>query len=98
MRCPPKIAEILAELLSTGLLRIRALGWSRNADRCAVEADHLHNLPRLLADYKPEMLDFYWNTERAAFMQHSSREEIAGFEPLWNELAEHVGSETPIVH
>jgi len=54
MTCPTEIAEILTEILRTGLLRIRALGWSGNAERCAIEADHLHNVPDLLAHYSPE--------------------------------------------
>jgi len=92
MQCPPEIATILSEILQTGLLRIRALGSSQNAMRCTVEADHLHNLPALLAEYKPELLDYYWRVERVAFTRHSSREETAGFEPLWTALAEHVGA------
>src|SRR5207248_763300 len=45
MQCPPEIVEIVAHILQVGLVRIRALGWQNNAGRCAVEADHLHNLP-----------------------------------------------------
>src|SRR5579859_2076558 len=92
MLCPPEITKILAEILRTGLLRIRALGWEQNPDRCAVEADHLHNLPTLLTDYKPALLDFYWNSERPTFIQESSPEDISAFEPLWEMLAEHVVS------
>jgi hypothetical protein len=92
MQCPPEVSEILAKILSVGLLRIRALGWNRDAARCAVEADHLHNLPALLAAFNPELLDFYWRVERVAFIQCSSREEIAAFEPLWAALGDHVGS------
>ena len=93
MQCPPEILETLTDILCTGLLRIRALGWSQNAARCAVEADHLHNLPALLADYKPELLEFYWRVERAAFIRQSSLDDVTGFEPLWNALAEHVHSQ-----
>lgn len=91
MQCPSEITEILTEILTTGLLRVRALDTRQNGSRCAVEADHLHNLPALLANYKPELLDFYWRVERPAFIRHSAREEIAGFERLWTALAEHVG-------
>jgi hypothetical protein len=73
-------------------LRIRALGWSEMSARCAVEADHLHNLPALLADYEPKLLEFYWRVERVAFIKQSSPEEAAGFEPLWIALADHVGA------
>lgn len=87
MQCPPEIARILTQLVATGLLRIRALGWSANAERCAVEADHLHNLPTLLADFRPELLTFYLDVERVAFIQQSSPEEVEGFEPMWTALA-----------
>ena len=92
MQCPPEILKTLTDILYTGLLRIRALGWSQNAARCAVEADHLHNVPALLADYKPELLDFYWRVQRVEFIRESSYEEVARYEPLWNALAEHVVS------
>jgi hypothetical protein len=89
MQCPPEIAEIVCEILRTGLLRIRAYGWDRNPERCAVEADHLHNLPGLLVDYKPELLDYYWRAERVGFIERSTPEDAKGFEPLWKALAKH---------
>ena len=85
MKCPPEIAEIVCEILRTGLLRIRAL----DSDRCALEADHLHNLPGLLANYKAELLDYYWRVERPSFAERSTPEDIQGFEPLWQALAKH---------
>ncbi len=51
MNCPPEVAEILLEILQNGLLRIRMLGWSDAGHRCAIEADHLHNLPHLLTHF-----------------------------------------------
>jgi hypothetical protein len=86
MQCPPEIAEIVCEILRTGLLRIRAL---RDADRCALEADHLHNLPSLLANYKPELLDYYWRAERVRFIERSAPEDVQDFTPLWKALANH---------
>jgi hypothetical protein len=87
MQCPPEIAEIVCEILRTGLLRIRTLG---DAARCASEADHLHNLPGLLANYKTDLLDYYWQVERVSFVERSTPEEVQDFEPLWRLLAKHV--------
>src|SRR4051794_35947663 len=56
MSCPPEIAAVVLELMETGLLRIRSLGWSGQADRCAIEAAHIHNLPGLLTDDSRERL------------------------------------------
>jgi hypothetical protein len=90
MNCPPEIGRLLLELLKLGTLRIRALGWSGDATRCAVEADHIHNLPSLLTDYSPEGLSYYWEAERTSFAEQSSPADLELFEPMWQELARHV--------
>ena len=87
MQCPSEVSEILCEILRTGLLRIRTLD---DADRCMLEADHLHNLPGLLVKYKPELLDYYWRVERPSFIDRSTTDDLEAFEPLWNSLAKHV--------
>jgi hypothetical protein len=87
MQCPHEIAGILCEILRTGLLHLRARA---DADRCALEADHLHNLPGLLANFKPELLDYYWRVERAGFVERSTPEDVQSFEPLWKALAKHM--------
>ena len=91
MKCPSVIARVLAEILRTGLLRMRVLDDAR---RSRLEADHLHNLPSLLIDFKPELLHYYWTVERVYFIEHSATEDIQPFEPLWNALAEYVDEGT----
>jgi hypothetical protein len=90
-RCPPEIAEIIVELIETALLRIRARGWAGNSARCAVEADHVHNLPRLLSDFSPERLRYYWEMERPAFSREVG-EEDGGFHDLWERLSVYVAA------
>jgi len=92
MTCPADVAVVLLEIMKTGLNRIRTLGWAREPDRCAVEADHIHNLPDLLRNFSPDLLRFYWDTERTAFISQSSASDLASFEPLWGRLAGHVNS------
>ena len=72
MNCPPEIADMLLEILRTGLLRIRPHAWPGEAELCAIEADHIHNLPDLLADYLRDKLVYYWDVERAAVHRHES--------------------------
>jgi hypothetical protein len=88
MTCPPEIADVILDILKTGILQIRALGWSKEPERCSRQADHIHNLPDLLRNFSPDLLTFYWQTERASFIQHSSPEERVLFEPLWSRLLE----------
>ena len=47
---------ILLEILREGLLRIRGRGWDGRPDQCAIEADHLRNLPELIRNPRPELL------------------------------------------
>src|SRR5438067_7329298 len=94
MNCPADIAGIIVEILRAGILRIRCSAGSGNAARCAIEADHLHNLPQLLSYYAPELLRYYWEIEKPSYISRSSQSDVALFEPLWKELASHV-TDTP---
>lgn len=86
MKCPPEVCEILTRILQTGLLRIRALGWSGLAEQSALEADHIHNLPSLLADFSPERLAYYWDVERVSYLQQIPEDEREAWAPLWTSL------------
>lgn len=66
-----------------GLLRIRGLG---DVARCQQEADHLHNLPGLLTDFRPELLKYYWDVERVCHINRTAPNET-GFEGLWQSLS-----------
>jgi hypothetical protein len=90
MTCPDEIAEVLLEIIEIGILRIRGLGWGENAVRCAVEADHLHNLPHLISHFSEDLLKYYWDVERPSFIGQGSPESIAQFTPLWERLATHL--------
>lgn len=85
MSCPPDIAEVIVEILQTGLLRIRAQGWSGDSAACAGEADHLHNLPHLLSNYSPELLRYYWEVEKPAYCNGGDGDPKA-FAPAWERL------------
>jgi hypothetical protein len=86
MNCPIEIADVLREILKLGILRIRNTGWADDAARCAIEADHIHNLPDLLRCYSPDLLAFYWETERISYI-HQRATDPTGFEPIWERLA-----------
>ena len=82
--------RIVSEILQLGFLRIRQIGWSGNASRCAIEADHLHNLPQVLLGPSSALLSFYWEVEKPAFEANSSDADLAMFRPLWAELQSHI--------
>jgi hypothetical protein len=86
MTCPNPIAEVVLDILRQGLLVCRAAGWAGNAEQCARTADHLHNLPDLLADYSPEKLTYYWDVERPSFAARCEHEQLLRWEQQWQRL------------
>jgi hypothetical protein len=84
MKHEEEIRSILCDLLQTGLLRIRAFGNDGLAERCSIEADHLHNLPTLLEKLQLDRLAYYYNVERPAFLKQVN--DVKQFEPQWDRL------------
>lgn len=81
--------EILLAIIKTAFLNIRCLGEAGRAVECAVEADHVHNIPELLATEDEAKYQYYWDIERLEYLRRLSQAEPgcrASFEPLWEEL------------
>ncbi len=87
MNCPDELLDALAEVLATAVLRIRAAAYQNDSARCAVEADHVHNLPTLLRRCHIDRVRFYWNTERTSFLEQSPGIDTAGFQAAWNTIS-----------
>jgi hypothetical protein len=79
-----ELVQVLSSILQTALLRIRAAGWSGDAQRCALEADHVHNIPAIIASGSDALLQSYWEVDRPAFVAQAGQ--LSGFEPLWSKL------------
>jgi hypothetical protein len=76
--------ETLLHVLSKGLLRIRAEGFSGRANQCAIDADHLHNLPSLVLQPSLQPLSYYLDVTRIAFIK--SVRDTSEFEVDWKRL------------
>src|ERR1043166_5144996 len=50
----------------------------------------------LLSAYRPGLLECYWHEERTAYVQRTSPDDLAAFEPWWNALGEFAGFRTQI--
>jgi hypothetical protein len=93
MNCPEPVARILLQLLSHAALIIRVAGWEGDARRCAREADHIHNLPGLLANYSDDKLRYYWDVERPCYLRSCELLDRAVpqlYQRLWEELTQHI--------
>jgi hypothetical protein len=80
------IKRLLLDILGIGILRIRSLATREGMQRIFLEADHLHNLPGLIRNPRLELLNYYFETERPAFMRESS--DTDDFEFNWLRLGE----------
>jgi len=78
------LRNALLSILRDGVLQIRALGGNGDAERCAVEADHLHNIPELIRTLDPGLLRYYYEAERPAYLSQVKSSQI--FEPHWNQI------------
>jgi hypothetical protein len=79
-----EIRRVLTEILYQGLLRIRSAAFQQDSATCYAEADHLHNLPRLIADFREDLLSFYCEAERASFL--SAGGSPVSYLELWSQL------------
>ena len=97
MTPPADTTNIVSQILQLGFLRIRQVGWQGDARRCAIEADHLHNLPQYLLAPSPALLSYYWDVEKLAFEEASRDAGLEMFRPLWDELQAHVSQSSTAV-
>ena len=64
-----QIRSALTQVLRDGLLLIRAEGLAGNAQRCAVEAHHLHNLPGLIGKFSEPEFAYYMRVTRLSYLK-----------------------------
>ena len=69
MRCPARIEPTILEIIRCALLNIRSSGWDSNAAECALEADHVHNLPTLILDYSDGAVKYYLGPCREQYIR-----------------------------
>jgi hypothetical protein len=86
MESLPEIRECLLEVVATGIINIRSEATRGNCARCFIEADHIHNLPTLVCDFSHELLKFYLDVEKPAYISQSSGAETKSFESVWARL------------
>ena len=72
--CPAKIADLILQILQTGIVSARSAGWSNDAELATIEADHIHNLPDLLRRYNQHKIKYYWKSERPSYIFKHTRQ------------------------
>ena len=95
MNCPEEVAEALLQIIHRAVLYIRVAGWQHDAAYCALEADHIHNLPGLILNYSRDNLKYYLDIERPGSIERVK--EVSGnaeaFQAQWQRLEQFVKAE-----
>lgn len=92
--CPAEVADALTSILRESILLIRMAGSADDADYCAVEANHIHNLPSILRNYDPAKLESYlaWaQTVYASDFQKRFHRMPTMFMSQWQQLESYLG-------
>ncbi len=90
MNCPEHVSQAILEIIETACLSIRVAGWHNDARYCAIEANHIHNLPGLLLRFNVAGLDYYLEATREDYIEQlkemESYEPPLGYEEQWRVL------------
>ena len=86
MNAPPIVQASLLTILKLGLLNIRREAWRKNSERCAIEADHLHNIPGLLEDFSIDLLKYYVDIEKPQYVRETDDQVFEEIRNAWTEL------------
>lgn len=64
---PPDVADALLSILRKSILLIRMAGNGDDADFCAIEANHIHNVPGILRHYDRGKLEYYLASAQSTY-------------------------------
>jgi hypothetical protein len=81
-----EVVDVYLEILRGALLQIRVMGAQGMAEKCAIEANHVHNVPRFLATGSRGAEEYYWRIERKQYLEEMGLKEHSFYDPLWNKL------------
>ena len=73
-------------ILKLGLLNVRREAWHKNSERCAIEADQLHNIPGFLEDFSIDLLKYYVDIERPQYVRETDDQVLEEIRNAWTDL------------
>jgi hypothetical protein len=96
METPPFIQESLLRILKHGLLNIRYYAEGKNLERCAIEANHLHNIPSLLETFSVDLLKFYIDIEMREYVRETNNQVPEEVRRAWIALTDWVSQQSSV--
>lgn len=91
--------QIYVQILDFGLLRLRDSACGGHIQYCAIEAEHLHNIPSLIGETNELRHQYYFEKERTYYLERVDRSipgiefTLRRYEELWQQLAGLIGDE-----
>jgi hypothetical protein len=86
MRSPDDIQTQLLMILEIGIVNIRYHCLAQRYHLCAVEADHVHNIPDLIEHFSVDKLAYYLEVEVAQYLRETSDQIHNGLRAPWDVL------------
>ncbi len=91
------------DILERGLVAIRNAAQGGLTALCAIEADHIHNIPSLLDETNESRHHYYITAERTGYLEQLKRldahqyleQQLIWYWEPWSVLARHAGIELP---
>jgi hypothetical protein len=83
------VRDAICDILYTAAISIRTAANAGDARYCAVEANHVHNLPSLLKAYSAERLRYYLDAEVPRYLDQLAQfpdSNPRAFEKFWDKL------------
>jgi hypothetical protein len=96
--CPAEVAGPVLRILSEAIKIIRIASRNNESKYCAIDANHIHNLPGLLRCYSRGSLEYYLDAERTSYIHELGelgrfQDMAEQFRPMWVELERYLGRE-----
>jgi len=98
MSAPKAIQDALTEIVYYGILMIRMEAKGGNSVRCAIEAEHIHNLPNLINNYSDDYLLCYYPKDVQSYLAATKSTNVNCFRPAWMIIDQYLKEKGKIPH
>jgi hypothetical protein len=90
---PKRVRMAIADIMETAILSIRFNLRQENLKYCEIELNHIHNLPKILKDFKQDELNYYWSITREDYiakLKNLGKPDLNVYEQQWDTLKKYV--------
>lgn len=86
VKCPDELQAPLFEILNYGISMMRRYANRGESDKCAVEADHVQNVPDLIRLFNTDLLAYYLDIEVPQYLRDTDGKVVDAMRRAWDVL------------